>query len=307
MLSLNLFNFSLKLYDSLMISYSVVILHHNKADYSRACLASLLGSSARPLQIINVNNGSNDETSALLEEWETAARAVGIEVQTLHFSSNIGAIQGRNAALEVATGSHLAFLDNDTIIAQTNWLQELASALDARAEIGIVAPKLLFPWAPFLIECCGCAVSPSGRIEYLARGAARDSVEAARPVQCAISAAWLMKRELVEQIGVLDDAFSPVQYEDLDFCYRARAANWQVWTAPHVEVYHFEHTTTAGSDDINFGYVTAKNGVLFKKRWGATFAEEAGTSETQAAWKTLPKYGIHEVNWRALLPKSAAR
>ena len=289
-----------------MISYSVVILHHNKVEYSRACLASLLQSSARPLQIINVDNGSSDGTSALLEDWENAARSVGIEVRTLRFASNIGAIAGRNAALATATGSHFAFLDNDTIIAQANWLQELARALDARPEIGIVAPKLLFPWAPFVIECCGCAVAPSGRIEYLARGQARTSVTQARQLQCAISAAWLMKRALVEQIGVLDEAFSPVQYEDLDFCYRARAANWQVWTAPNVEVYHFEHTTTAGSDDINFGYVTAKNGVLFKKRWGATFAGEAGTSEAQATWQTLPKYGMDEVDWQSLLPAKVA-
>ena len=288
-----------------MNSYSVVLLHHDKVEYSRACLSSLLASSARPLQIINVDNGSSDGTRALLEAWESSAQAAGIAVQTLRFATNIGAIAGRNAALDAATGSHLAFLDNDTILAQADWLQKLAAALDARAEIGIVAPKLLFPWAPFQIECCGCAVAPSGRIQYLARGQARDSFEEAHAVQCAISAAWLMKRELVEQIGVLDDAFSPVQYEDLDFCYRARAAGWQVWTAPNVEVYHFEHTTTAGSDDINFGYVTAKNGVLFKKRWGATFAAEAGTSKAQAAWQNLPKRGIHEVNWQNLLPSAA--
>ena len=285
-----------------MPSYSVIILHHNKADYSRACLASLLQSRARPLQIINVDNGSSDKTAALLEEWEEFAESVGITPHTLSFESNIGAIRGRNAALELATGSHLAFLDNDTVIGQADWLQKLAGALDARPEIGIVAPKLLFPWAPFQIECCGCAVSPSGRVQYLARGLARDSVEAARPVQCAISAAWLMKRELVEQIGVLDDEFSPVQYEDLDFCYRARAQGWQVWTAPTAEVYHFEHTTTAGSADINFGYVTAKNGVLFKKRWGAVFAGEEGATEKEAAWQNLPKYGIDQVNWAALMP-----
>lgn len=285
-----------------MISYSVVILHHNKVDYSRACLQSLLASSARPLQVINVNNGSSDGTDALLEEWSKAARAHNIETHTLSYARNIGAVAGRNAALEIATGSHLAFLDNDTIIGQADWLQELASALDARAEIGIVAPKLLFPWAPFAIECCGCAVAPSGRIRYLARGQGRGEIENAQAVQCAISAAWLMKRALIEQIGVLDEAFSPVQYEDLDFCYRARAAGWQVWTAPQVEVYHFEHTTTAGSDDINFGYVTAKNGVLFKKRWGQTFAAEAGATETEAMWQSLPKRNIGEVDWRALMP-----
>lgn len=285
-----------------MPSYSVVILHHDKVEYSRACLASLLASSARPLQVINVDNGSSDDTPALLQAWEAAATSAGIEAQTLRFETNIGAIGGRNAALEVASGSHIAFLDNDTLIAQTDWLEQLAGALNARAEVGIVTPKLLFPFAPFAIECCGCAVSPSGRIQYLGRGQARGDVESARAVQCAISAAWLMKRALVEEIGALDDAFSPVQYEDLDYCYRARAAGWQVWTAPNVEVYHFEHTTTAGSGDINFGYVTAKNGVLFKKRWGATFAGEDGATEAEAAWKTLPKQTIDQINWRALLP-----
>ena len=286
-----------------MPSYSVVILHHNKVDYSRACLESLLFTSARPLQIINVDNGSNDGTSALLEAWQDAARAQNITVHTLSYPSNIGAVAGRNAALEIATGSHLAFLDNDTIIGQADWLQELANALDAHPKIGIVAPKLLFPWAPHDVECCGCAVAPSGRIEYLARGKERTETENGREVQCAISAAWLMKRELVEQIGVLDEAFSPVQYEDLDYCYRARAAGWQVWTAPQVEVYHFEHTTTAGSDDINFGYVTAKNGVLFKKRWGQTFAAEVGATEAEAAWQSLLKQPIEAVDWRALLPR----
>ncbi len=295
-----------------MPSYSVVVLHHNKVDYSRACLASLLETSARPLQIINVDNGSSDGTAALLAQWQDEARARGIAVQTLSYAENIGAVRGRNVALEAATGSHLAFLDNDIIIGRGDWLQSLARALDARQEIGIVAPKLRFPWAPFAIECCGCAVSPSGRIQYLARGTEGETESeteiSPRAVQCAISAAWLMKRALVEQIGVLDEAFSPVQYEDLDFCYRARAAGWQVWTAPEVEVYHFEHTTTAGSDDINFGYVTAKNGVLFKKRWGQTFAAEAGATEAQATWRDLPKRGIGEVDWRALLPaQSSAR
>lgn len=284
-----------------MPSFSVIILHHNKAAYSRACLQSVLASRARPLQVINVDNGSSDGTREILEQWQSEARAVGIEVQTLRFSSNIGAVRGRNEALRVASGNHIAFLDNDTLIAQSDWLEKLADALE-RPNCGIVAPKLLFPWSPFAIECCGCAVSPSGRIAYLERGDARESGAPARAVSCAISAAWLMKREVWQQIGDLDEAFSPVQYEDLDFCFRARQAGWQIWTAPAVEIYHYEHTTTAGSGDINFGYVTAKNGVLFKKRWGATFASANEIIESAAAWKTLPKHGIEETDWQKLLP-----
>ncbi|HEX8466045.1 MAG TPA: glycosyltransferase family 2 protein [Abditibacterium sp.] len=280
--------------------FSVVILHHNKAAYSRACLESLLRTSARPLQIINVDNGCTDETPDVLQEWAVEAGKRGIQSQILRFPTNIGAVRGRNEAMQVASGQYIAFLDNDTLVFQADWLKNLAHQLENTPGCAIVAPKLLFPWAPFAIECCGAAVSPRGKIRYLGRGEARESVTQPQPVQAAISAAWLMRRELIDQIGVLDEAFSPVQYEDIDFCYRARAADYSIWTAPAVEVFHFEHTTTAGSSDINFAYVTTKNGLLFRKRWEAHFSRENGTSEAEAAWQSLPKMSIEEVDWRAL-------
>lgn len=283
------------------MSFSLVILHHDKAAYSRACLDSVLRCTARPLQVINVNNGSRDQTASHLGNFALEAQKVGIESQTLSFESNIGAVRGRNEALGVATGQYVAFLDNDTLISQPDWLENLADFIEKRPQCAIVAPKLLFPWAPFDIECCGCAVSPKGKIRYLGRGEARESIAEPQEIQCAISAAWLMRRDLSRQIGMLDEAFSPVQYEDLDFCYRARAAGFSIWSVPSVEVLHFEHTTTAGSGDINFAYVTAKNGVLFKKRWGDMFAAENGTSEDDAAWRQLPKLGLDDLDWRALL------
>ncbi len=285
------------------MSFSLIILHHDKAAYSRACLESVLKTSARPLQIINVDNGSRDQTPELLRDFESKATEIGIETRTLRFETNIGAVRGRNEALQIASGKWIAFLDNDTLIAQTNWLEKLADFLMITPKCALVTPKLLFPARPHLIECCGAAVSPKGKICYLGRGESREWITEPREIQCAISAAWLMRREVVTQIGVLDEAFSPVQYEDLDFCYRARSAGWTIWSAPEVEVFHFEHTTTAGSGDINFAYVTAKNGLLFKKRWGATFESENGPSEAEASWKTLPKTGIEDLDWRALLPE----
>ena len=56
-----------------------------------------------------------------------------------------------------------------------------------------------------------------------------------------------MKRAVYEEIGGLDEVFNPAQYEDFDFCYRAREAGWEVWYEPAAEMYHFENVTTAGS------------------------------------------------------------
>lgn len=279
---------------------SIIILHHNKADYSRACLDSLLNATARPLEVINVDNGSRDATPTLLDDWERRAGELGIETKRLRYSANIGAIAGRNNAMAVATGDFLVFLDNDTVVVQPRWLEQLRGFLTAHPGAAIVTPKLLFPWEPYSIECCGCGVSARGRIQYIGRGEARDSVTEPFEIQCAISAAWMMPRSVYETLGALDEVYSPVQFEDLDYCYRARAAGFTVHCAPETEIYHFEHTTTAQSDDINFRYVTTKNGMTFKARWESVFREEHGPSDEAAQWKILPKHGIEAVDWETL-------
>lgn len=280
---------------------SIILLHHNKAEYSRACLHSLLRTASTEFEVINVDNGSRDGTPEVLDEWERDAAAKSIPTQRLVFPENIGAIRGRNEAMHRAHGKYFVFLDNDTLVAQPDWLAQMRAFLEADPQRGIVAPKLVFPWEPFHIECCGAAVSPGGRIKYLARGQERYSLTDPQKVQCAISAAWMFPRRVYDAIGELDEVYSPVQYEDLDYCYRAREAGFEVWTLPSVEIYHFEHTTTAGSDDINFRYLTAKNSLTFKKKWGKQFAREAAISEEAAQWETMPKRGIEEVDWCGLL------
>jgi len=285
---------------------SVIVLHHNKAPYSRACLRSLLSCSWRPLEIMNVDNGSRDDTAGVLDAWESEAHALGIETKRLNFSENIGAIRGRNAALEVARGPYVAFMDNDTLVAQADWLETLVAFLEAHPDCAVVCPKLLFPWAPFSIECLGAGVSQTGRIEYIGRGQNRHSFAEPFQVQCAISAAWLAPSWAFDHLGLLDEAFSPVQYEDLDFCFRARQAGFSIWATPEVELFHFEHTTTAGSNDINFRYVTAKNGLEWKKRWAKMFQSEDGPSDEQTRWLDLPRLSIEDVDTASLLPQRDA-
>ncbi|RYX81808.1 glycosyltransferase family 2 protein [bacterium] len=287
-----------------MPSVSVVVLHHNKAHYSRACLDSLLTSTGRPLQIVNVDNGSNDETPRILDEWEAKAQQAGIDTARLRFEENIGAIRGRNEALKQCHGDYIAFLDNDTVCGQADWLERLSDFLDSKPDCALVCPKLVFPWEPFQIECLGAGTSRTGRIQYIGRGDERDSFKEPFTIQCAISAAWLARRTVFDQIGDLDEVFSPVQYEDLDWCFRAREAGFSLWADPSVEVFHFEHTTTAGSNDINFRYVTAKNSVEFKKRWAKMFTVEDGPSDADCKWRDIERKTIEQVNAASLLPRN---
>jgi GT2 family glycosyltransferase len=78
-------------------------------------------------------------------------------------------------------------------------------------------------------------------VQYIGRGSQAEEFSAPFEAQALISAAWLMRRAVIEEVGVLDEAFSPVQYEDLDLCLRARAAGWTCWVEPRARLFHFEH------------------------------------------------------------------
>ncbi|MBC7288680.1 MAG: glycosyltransferase family 2 protein [Armatimonadetes bacterium] len=152
-----------------------------------------------------------------------------------------------------------------------------------------MGPKLVFPFPPYTIQHAGAAISRTGRVKYLGRGKPIDSPEhnVRKDVQCLISACWVMKREVPEEIGGLDEVFNPAQYEDFDFCYRARARGWRVVYEPMAEMYHFESVTTDGSPDLNYRYITIKNGLEFKRRWQQVFSQEDGPPDEECQWLKL--------------------
>lgn len=282
---------------------SIICLHHNKAAYSRLLLDSLLDCTGGPFEFVMVDNGSADDTPAHLAAFRKAAEAAGHGCQILTFPENIGAIAGRNEAMAVAQGETFAFLDNDLVMRDRDWAPRLLEVLASDPSIGIVSPKLVFPWAPWDIEFAGCDVTTGGRIIYRGRGESREAPEfnERRDCPCLISACIVFPRAVYERIGGLDMAYHPVQFEDLDFCYRARQAGWRCVYEPGVEVYHWEHTTTAGSDDVNFKLSTLKNGRTFKQRWREVIDAEGGPPDELARWRELERFTIDQVpppTWR---------
>ena len=83
---------------------SVLILAHNKSEYTRRCLDSLLLSTQRPFEVVLVDNGSTDNTPTLFDEFAARAASQRISVKRLRFESNIGAIEGRNRGMEQMAG-----------------------------------------------------------------------------------------------------------------------------------------------------------------------------------------------------------
>lgn len=270
---------------------SLVMLAYNKARHTELALNGLLRAGVADLQCVLVDNGSADDTPAVLERFRTAAAGAGGTVEILRFAENLGAIAGRNEALRRCGGEYIVFMDNDVIPGRRSWLSRLVGVLEADRGVGIVAPKMVFARPPYPIQCAGCAVAPGGRVVFRGRGDDFDDPAYAEARDCPalISATWVMRRSVYEKLGDLDMLFHPVQFEDIDYCYRARVAGWRCRYEPSVWMYHFENVTTDGGGVTgNYRHLTVKNGLKFKRKW----AEQVAADEDPAS----------DVPWRDDLP-----
>lgn len=248
---------------------AIVILARNGVACTRLCLEAILESCPLPRQLILVDNESSDETPAVLAGYIPRAQAAGIEVISWRNPEHLGCSDARNQAWERATTGYVVFLDNDCVVRSRDWLASLVAEFANDSELGIVGPKLLYPFRSHKIQCAGVSINPVGRVRFCGRGQPRDVAEFAsrRQVVALISACWMMRNDLRESIGMLDPLFHPVQYEDLDLCMRVNEAGMHCAYTPAVEMYHFEGTTTAAKGDAAYQRVIVANSAKFRKKW----------------------------------------
>ena len=212
---------------------SVIIVNWNVRELLDACLASVYASEldGLALEIIVVDSASHDGSVDMLRR-----RRPGVIV--LPQSENIGFTRGNNIGLAHATGDYLLLLNPDTEVHPLA-LKQMLERMAAQPEAGIMGPHTLnsdgshqstrrrFPtlmtgifesswlagWAPASVER-----------DYRMLDRADDEVCEADWVQ---GSAMLMRREVYQSIGGLDEGFS-MYSEELDYCRRAKAAGWQV-------------------------------------------------------------------------------
>lgn len=266
---------------------SIVMLAHNGVTFTRHCFANLLAADVLPRQMIVVDNGSTDQTPELLDDCLPDLREAGIDVITWRNAENLGCSEARNQAWAKADQPYTLFMDNDTAVCTPDWLDRLVEEMDATPQLGILGPKLIYPFRPHPIQCAGVSMNPKGRIRFRGRGADRHAPAYCQPVKVPvlISACWIMRTHFLADLGGLDPLFHPVQYEDLDYCMRVNQAGYHCAYTPRVELYHFEGRTTGAAGKQVYVRVIAENSAKFRRKWRDTIRE---LPEDEADYRWLP-------------------
>ena len=64
---------------------------------------------------------------------------------------------------------------------------------------------------------------------------------------------------------------------------------------PSVEMYHFENVTSGNTAQINYTYVTIKNGMRFKRKWRFMFENEGGPLDSELEWAEIEKVALSDI------------
>jgi len=230
---------------------AVILINYRTPQMTLDCLASLAAEmrDCPGSRSIVLDSASGDRSADVLEErikaegWESWAKVVRLE-------TNRGFSAGNNAGLSAAQpgGSFDAFLllNSDTIV-RSGALRVLGTVLERDPWVGMVGPRLEWPCGQAQVSCfqeftpltelvTAAKTGPVSRLFSRGQVAILDPA-IDRKIEWISFACVLIRREVIEAIGRMDEAFF-MYFEDVDYCRRARAIGWRIAYAPEARVVH---------------------------------------------------------------------
>ncbi|QQQ02623.1 glycosyltransferase family 2 protein [Lysobacter enzymogenes] len=186
---------------------------------------------------------------------------------------NRGFSGANNLGAEVASGSHLLFLNSDVFPTAPGWIEPLLSVLESRTDLGAVGPRLVF--AEGGIQHAGMSFEHSpeygvwiNRHPYLGLSPDLDPTTELTEVPAVTGACLLIRRRDFDAVGGWDTGYLIGDFEDSDLCLKLRSIGLAVAYLPSVELTHLERQsmTALGGSDYRMR-VTLWNAMRHQRRW----------------------------------------
>lgn len=214
---------------------SIVILNWNQKDKTLACLRSLKKVSYPHYEIVLVDNGSTDDSvSAIRKEFP--------EITIIENRRNLGVAGGRNVGIKYVQKKRIDYvllLDNDTIV-DKDFIAEMVKAGEENKRVGILTGKIYFYSEPNKIWCAGCSLSLYRRhisaigYDEIDKGQYDELREVDHVAGCCL----MIKKNVIDEIGLLDQNFIEYFTEDTDWCLRAKRKGYKVVYVPRSKIWH---------------------------------------------------------------------
>lgn len=224
---------------------SIIIVNWNTRELILKCLESIYEyPPTGEFEIWVVDNASTDGSADAIREHFP-------EIQLIASQENLGFAEGNNIALDKATGKYMLLLNPDAEVRE-GALDALIRFMEENPEAGAAGPLTLnsdlslqvscypFPtlfrelWRLFHLD----QLRPFG-IYRMEQWETRQP----RRVEVLQGACMILRKEAIEQIGVLDQDYF-IYTEEVDLCYRLNKGKWHLYWVPEATVIHHAGKST---------------------------------------------------------------
>jgi GT2 family glycosyltransferase len=256
----------------------IVIASYRDADHVKALLRSLRKTVKRGMaRIIVADDCSGPEHLVALR------RMTGIDL-IVEAERNEGFAANVNRGLRATDPSRDVVVLNSDVRALPHWLECLQYAACGRAEVGIVGAQLQYPDGRIQFGGTVRNVDQPQWFDHRYRFKPAGFGPAAQtsPSLAVTGACMYVRREVLEQIGLLDERY-PMAYEDVDWCLRAWQAGFIVLYYPPARMIHLESVTRG----TQVGERELASQRLFWERWRPFFEQRTVSVEGEAEAKGL--------------------
>lgn len=246
---------------------SIIIVNWNTRTLLTQCLHSLSPPPPLSPEVFVVDNASTDGSPVMV-------RAQFPWVTLIENAENVGFARANNQALRQATGRYAVLLNSDTVV-RPGALQTLVEFMGAHPEAGACGPRLLNGDGS-LQPSCHPLLTPGRefwRLLFLDRlwpratyPQGRWDAQTPRPVEVIKGACLMLRREALDQVGLLDEQYF-MYTEEMDLCARLLQAGWRNYWVPEAQVIHYGEASTRQSAEAMF-VALYRSKAQFQRKFG---------------------------------------
>lgn len=241
---------------------SVIMLTYNNLEYNKACVNSILNRTAYPnYELIIVDNLSTDGTRDYLQELQKENHP---QLRIILNEENSGFAGGNNQGLKIAEGKYVLLLNNDTVVTR-GWITNMVKHLENNASYGM----------------CGAVTNSIGneamiRVHYHNEQELQSFAyaytfahmnEEYTGVDRLAMFCTLIRMEIIDKIGGLDEQYKVGMFEDDDYAQAVMKEGYELLIAEDAFVHHVNNASFKKLEDAVYKKVFEENKEKFEKKW----------------------------------------
>ncbi|MDO8989441.1 MAG: glycosyltransferase family 2 protein [Sideroxyarcus sp.] len=240
------------IFGNFTLDISVILVSYNTIEMTKMALSHLDASSHEiEMEVIIVDNDSKDHSAEVL-------RSEYPQITLIENKKNVGFGRANNQALPQINGRYVLLLNTDAFV-QPDTIEKTIRYMDENPQCGILGVKLLgrdgalqpscryfpTPWNIFLKR--------TGLKRFFQRAVMVDDMswdhDSVRECDWVPGCYYLIRKEVIDQVGLMDPRYF-LYYEEIDHCFAAKRAGWQVTYFPYSSVVHIGGESAKSEGEI---------------------------------------------------------